>query len=482
MKNIIIILLVIMLAFAGIFIVFCSPKHITPLIVYGDISNIFYVDTLLDNKAMKQKIDYKDYSLDAISLGDIISWLDLVYQKNDIYFISYDGYMNKMDLEQTMDAYLGYNSEVGWIFVSESHPLSSAIKQIESIVIVKDEDAIDYKYGLNIVDAKNGTNNHFSIGQLYTRVSILYPYHEASAEKIYSVDVISQKRLIFIEDLVNEEFDNITVMTKKGEISKVDKGYIEITKNTLNYVLPLQSKIIRDISGIIINSPKTSNMHTFDDVLDGLNNGQDVMVILIDGFSYGQYIALQDIGEYYLIEKMYGVQSSTVYMPVTNAGLATILTGKDPLINGVLNRDFRQLNAADMFSVVNDMGRESLYIEGDINILATSIMAELNIDKNSNGSKDDEIFDMAYKNLESGYNLIFVHFHSLDEYGHEYGPLAKETLEQFLVIDEYCKKLINKFSGTTIVVSDHGMHQIGIEGDHGEFRYEDMIVPYIVNN
>jgi predicted AlkP superfamily pyrophosphatase or phosphodiesterase len=82
--------------------------------------------------------------------------------------------------------------------------------------------------------------------------------------------------------------------------------------------------------------------------------------------------------------------------------------------------------------------------------------------------------------MDSGCNLMVVHFHGIDDSGHSYGDLSAQTLERIRTTDGYVKDLVSRWSGKVIITADHGMHSTLEGGSHGEFRYEDMIVPYII--
>jgi len=203
------------------------------------------------------------------------------------------------------------------------------------------------------------------------------------------------------------------------------------------------------------------------------------MVIFIDGFSYTQYTYMKNNLETYLNTLTEASIANTIFKPVTNAGFAAMITGESPKVNGVLNRSYRELNTPDIFDYALENNLEAILIEGDINILDTTLKPILNIDRNGNNMADDEIYETTMKALESDYDLMMIHLHSLDEMGHDYGPLDKKTIEQLLILDGYIEDFISKWDGKVIITTDHGMHKVDDAGDHGEFRYEDMIVPYI---
>ena len=101
------------------------------------------------------------------------------------------------------------------------------------------------------------------------------------------------------------------------------------------------------------------------------------------------------------------------------------------------------------------------------------------MDSNGDGFTDDEVFISTLDAIDKDYNLIFAHFHGIDDSGHFFGDLSSETMEFIAIIDGYVEELATNWDGKVIITSDHGMHTTEDGGDHGQFRYTDMIVPYI---
>lgn len=101
----------------------------------------------------------------------------------------------------------------------------------------------------------------------------------------------------------------------------------------------------------------------------------------------------------------------------------------------------------------------------------------LNVDENDNGTIDDEIFDSAMKYIQDEKKLfILVHFHSVDDMNHEYGPYSQESMNQLKVIFDYTQKLIDTFVGRVIIFSDHGAHSyLNQGGTHGSVKAEDIV-------
>ena len=123
---------------------------------------------------------------------------------------------------------------------------------------------------------------------------------------------------------------------------------------------------------------------------------------------------------------------------------------------------------------------EFVLIEGHIKILNTEVEPILNIDLNQDGYNEDEIFQSAIDRLNDGYDLMMVHFHSIDDAGHDYGELDQGTMDAISKVDGYIEQLVQGWDGKVIILSDHGMHSTPEGGSHGVFRYEDLVVPYIL--
>jgi len=107
-------------------------------------------------------------------------------------------------------------------------------------------------------------------------------------------------------------------------------------------------------------------------------------------------------------------------------------------------------------------------------MIQTSLAPALSLD-------DAEVYANARKALEDGADLLFAHFHEIDDISHQYGPAARQTMKKIREVDGYVHSLAEGFGGRVIIAADHGQH--GTEdgyGSHGEFLREDMVVPYLI--
>lgn len=298
-----------------------------------------------------------------------------------------------------------------------------------------------------------------------------------SNDNIKSIKIDQLSGTFKLEDIVDIPFQRALVMGEMGEVDYIEDGYFKRDKDSLYYIG--KDKEIENIVGVVIDPPETSIKDAYYDMERYLEDDK-VLFILLDGFGYHQYEYARENGFLSFLEEFEARKVLSVYKPVTNAGLAAIITGKSPEENGVYSRKQRELNVDSIFKVAKDLNKNIAYIEGNIGILDTEVEPILNLDKNKDGYTDDEVYMSTLKAIEEGKDFVFTHFHGIDDAGHTFGPLADETMERIKLIDSYIQNILSHWDGITIITADHGMHIIDEAGDHGDFRHEDLIVPYII--
>ncbi|KUK74200.1 MAG: Uncharacterized protein XD91_0058 [Clostridiales bacterium 38_11] len=320
-------------------------------------------------------------------------------------------------------------------------------------------------------------DNHKNSPDLSDKVNII----TSSENKLsLSLEELHVMNLIPLNNLIPIGTPSV-LMTHDGGFYpiKID-GYLEYQENHINYLNPNQKLVIFDVVGIIEQPPGKSIMDTYYDALKFIDMDEKVMVIYIDGFSFGQYNYAVANSYIPFMSNLNNVEMAlTVFKPVTNSGMMAMLTGQPPYINGISDRSNRNPKVETIFDYLNSNGKSSMLIEGNANILNLNTDIILNPDRNNNGHTDDEVFQSAIENINK-VDYYMVHIHGLDDSGHTYGDFADETMTKLLEIDGYVKSLVSLWDEKVIITSDHGMHSTDTGGDHGVFRYEDMIVPYII--
>ena len=122
-------------------------------------------------------------------------------------------------------------------------------------------------------------------------------------------------------------------------------------------------------------------------------------------------------------------------------------------------------------------GKHVAHIEGDPKKLNSPLEPMLSVNE---GLQDGKVFIKTHSENADNKQLVFTHFHSIDDDATTYGPYAQETLDQILQVDQMVQNLVESFDGTIIITADHGLHETQSGGTHGRICGEDMLVPYII--
>jgi hypothetical protein len=421
----------------------------------------------------------------TVSLGDILAKAVPVSKDYSVLLIGDDGLMAEVEGVSAADCHITFSEENAWEAINPKHPVSSNIKRIKEIVVVSAEESTSF--GLNIINTV-GNMEFITPGGLYKSPMLTFPVFEGRSTiehdgRENQTSIYTHRKMMPLGDIpCLAEIKRPMAVARDGRQSFIDcNGYLELRGNSIDYLAPNLKDRIENLVGIITDPPGASNMDTYHDTAYFLDREEDVLVIILDGFGYHQYVhAVQKGYAPFLGSIASAKKALSVYTPVTNAGVAAILTGRLPSENGVHTRKDMDVLVPSIFEYANERSKTSVLVEGNIKILNLEIEPMLNVDKNKNGSTDDEIRDKALGIIEEGNSLMVVHFHGIDDSGHSHGDLSSQTMERIRTTDGYVKELVSRWNGKVIITADHGMHSTSEGGSHGEFRYEDMIVPYII--
>ncbi|NLZ93977.1 MAG: hypothetical protein GX922_08240, partial [Firmicutes bacterium] len=458
-----------------------AAGYVPALQINGDISNPF----TLENEAEFSSVDfeYKGKKMRGIPLASIIQNAEPVTEENEILLIGEDGLSALIDGANLEGCHI-LLSQNGWEAINLLHPVSSNIKKLKEIVIIAFQAPLNF--GVNIVSQTENLA-HFTPGQLYKMTGVQVPYFEGTStvtndDGQNSVSIFTRRQLYPLRDLADlSEAAQYIVMGSKGEtLYTAEPGFLQVNKNSLNYLSLDRENEIENVRGIMIAPPSRSITDLYHDALHYLQQDEKVMLLYLDGFGYHQYEHAKEHGYIPFLATLPKAEKAlSVYQPVTNAGFAAMITGTTPEENGVYSRDQMDLKTPSIFAMAKQLGKKSVLIEGHIKILNTEIEPVLNIDINADGKNEDEIYSTGLQYVsESDYDLLMVHFHSIDDAGHSNGDLHDSTMQQLKVVDGYVRDLVGAWNGKVIILADHGMHSTADGGSHGEFRYEDLIVPY----
>lgn len=209
------------------------------------------------------------------------------------------------------------------------------------------------------------------------------------------------------------------------------------------------------------------------------------VLVFLDAFGYVRYReALADgllpniaaVGE--------PLVAVTTYPPITSVATASLLTGAPPEVHGVAQRGLRRTDTETLFDVAATNGLRVVAIEGEsLPFELRNAEWQLSGDLDGNGSSDDNVLANALAVLRSGQpDILFVHFHGIDDAGHTYGPGAAQERPAISEVDSGVGRIIELLSpGTLLVIfADHGMHEVQEEGrlgNHGHLLERDMFIP-----
>jgi len=379
----------------------------------------------------------------------------------DLLLVGADGLISRVSGDDLSGCTLVFSREFAWEFRSEQHPPPANIKNLANIVVVS---TADDPHTIRFINGD--TVQAITPGQMRLRDYQRVLQEEGTSHNNgRSVTVFTTQRRVPLADILPEG-DSFCAMGFSGEAMFFRAGaYLLAEQNQVDILLP-DGRILRGLAGVMAGPPGFLITEACHDALRFLEQGQRVMIFNLDGFGwdmlpYAPYIS-----------SLEPRRALACYPPVSPVGLAAMVTGGTPDVNGIQSRDQREPAVGDIFAVAEKLGRASAFIAYQ-SIIRTSLKPELAL-------SDGDSFMLAKQTLETPPDLLFVHFKGIDATAHTFGPHAAETRQVVSEIDGYVRSLAESYDGRVIVVADHGLHETKEGGDHGLFLLEDMIVPYVV--
>jgi hypothetical protein len=212
------------------------------------------------------------------------------------------------------------------------------------------------------------------------------------------------------------------------------------------------------------------------------------LLIFLDGFGYVRYAEALDDGLIpYLGSLDAPLVALTAYVPCTAVASASLLTGAAPEVHGATQRSVRKTEVETLFDVASAAGLRVVAVEGDaLSFNLRNADLTLSGDRDGNGGTDDNVLSNALAVLQEGMpDLLFVHFHGIDDQGHEHGPGAAAERLKIGEVDAAVEQIVQATPPDTLVIifADHGMHAVdeeGRQGNHGHLVERDMFVPIFI--
>ncbi len=215
-------------------------------------------------------------------------------------------------------------------------------------------------------------------------------------------------------------------------------------------------------------------------------NAEYGVLILMDGFQFPKMTSLINSGDLPFLASIqeHIQQGLTVYPPVTVAASAALLTGALPQVNGVYGHGFRSTELTTLFDLAVQEGKTVTAIEGaSLPFNLRNAETTISGDKDGDGYSDDNVMTNSLDIIQTEMpDLLYIHFHEIDDMGHSYGPESKEYQEAAVRVDEYLSRIYEALpSGTLLIIfADHGMHAEENGGNHGNLIASDLIIPIIL--
>jgi sulfur relay (sulfurtransferase) DsrF/TusC family protein len=471
MKRALLILTVVLLVvFAG-----CTnrqengqKKYIT---INGDIEG-FSVDVDY-NDISKEELAMDDTVYNGARLSHVLEKVNLLapLEKSYLMITARDGVSALIDAE-TASLCLVVEEEGVFNIKAPEHPRVVGIKDVLEITVIAHEDVeLPDENALKIVDEEG--DGRISFGNC--KLLLFDKSGESRQNGNRAVKYVCKKSLK-AEDFLNDDFvlyfDNFDMLKVDRDYSGVfvwDNGriYYESDKR---YESPVTG-IVTDVDTVIYDAYEMMKIL--------LDKNEKVMLILPDGLSYAQIDHFKD--NLTILSQNYR-KAASVNPAISNVALATIITGHSPYGTEIIKREVKAPKVSDIFEYVAGKGKDASYIEGNSVLVVTSEKPKLNV-ADSEGYTDKAVFDTAMYELAKNPDLIFIHFHGIDDTNHEYSPMSKEAENKIYEIEGYIKELAKNFYGHVIIVPDHGSVTIEdsdgtTRGKHNLFKYGDMYVPF----
>jgi len=280
-----------------------------------------------------------------------------------------------------------------------------------------------------------------------------------------------------------EEFAEYTFISNKGELiiegTEIPVDTIDIQPSKRLDEVELS---IMDISPTILNAlglpalPDAEGQVQFD------FDAKQAVIILTDGTQYDKLNAMAAAGELPFFQSQDKIYCGlTVYPSVTTASSAALFTSTPPSVNKVYGHGFRSTELTTLFDVLIDNEKMAVAVEGasmPFNLRNAEVV--LSGDRDGNGYSDDNVYMNAMEVIQNSLpHLLYIHFHEIDDMGHEYGENSTEYEAALIRVDQYITDIVDMLPSDTliIIIADHGMHTTPNGGNHGTLAATDMLIP-----
>jgi len=280
-----------------------------------------------------------------------------------------------------------------------------------------------------------------------------------------------------------DEIAEATTLSPEGELVVGDAAYqpisIEVTRS--ERLAEIEMSIL-DISPTILQALGLPALPDAEGQPQLTSSAQRAVIILTDGTQYDKLQSMVASRELPFFASQAKINCGiSVYPPITTSASAALFTGTIPAHNGVYGYGYRSTELTTLIDIITKNDGSVIAVEGaslPFNLRNAEII--LSGDRDNNGFSDDNVFmnamDVTQNELP---DLLYIHFHEIDDMGHEYGENSTEYETALIRVDQYIAQIVAELpEGTLIVIlADHGMHTTADGGNHGTLTAADMLIP-----
>lgn len=444
----------------------------------ANLSILISGDVIAPGKAeLKEKVTFdaedngETVKTEGYKLSALLKEKSVIAEENYVLLTGADQISAKVEYSDADLIYLV--AQDGKINVkAPSHPRAAGIKNLAEITVVA-KTAVSA--GIMLLTPEKDTE-YLSMGNARLKFFTVGAENKFNGKVAYKYLPTPDK--VFLNALTGENVN--LVYLKNGDIKKsLNNGEIVWENGTLLFNNGSEKKEIRGVLGGV----EKTVFDTFSDMKTALDADKRVMVFLTDGYSLLQAKQFNS-GLKMLSDKNSYVTAASVFPAVSNVALASIITGGTPYETDITVRGMKKPALPDIFNYALSLNKKAAYIEGNGNLIVTDLKPILN-PADTEGSTDFNVYSCAKAEIEKNPDLLFVHFHGIDDMNHAYSPESAEAEQKIKEIDGYIYELTKNFIGTVIIVSDHGSQTLSggesKKGAHGEyFSIGDMLIPYYI--
>lgn len=476
-----IVLLFLVLLIGGVAVGYRIPRnsYIPTLKVIGDVSVPLHWQQL-PGEGKHEHITYQGEKYQAIKLTDIIQAAQPTAPASQVYLVGSDGFTSLLSADRLEKSYITFSNRYAWEAINLDHPINSNAKMLKEIIVV----ARGAKDSAFTVINRHSELITRTTGQLCADSTIDYPYFEGTASlqkrgETFKSSVYTRRRVFQLRDVAPvPASEHLLVLGKKGGycLAENGRGYFELKENYIDFLQPDTRGTVEKVSGVMVDPPVTSIMDAYYDARHFLENGNQVLMVIIDGLSYQQYDYALNHGYLPCLQQQArATQATGVYPPENNVSLAALLTGNAPDKNGISQRSDRNLKLPSLFKTAAGLKQSVLLLEADKRCLNLEPPSVTYSDINRNGSADDDLYAATPKMLNLNYDFIVLRFHGVAAKTASYGPLAPPTLAAIQATDHYLSGMVSKWPGVVIITG--AQDKAGYTED---ISCKTMFVPYLV--